>query len=374
MASYLIEKDKLEGEYNKVFDRVEGYTIIRPIDEDTKEEMLMNLVDILYSAQLDGKPAEKIVGKDIDRFCKEYFSDYHSWQKAIKEFPNWLYRLMWIIVVFSVLELVFPEEERGSVWNATTEASPYIFGTMAGVVSSLLFLVIGNIIWAKYKRIRSNLLYAGVIIVFILTLIISMNLTGDIQWEMPLIPLLLVAGCYVFVYKCWQLSDRHKKYGNFKKPPKDGSFKEIIKEGIKETSHKELPLELKKVYEKKNRKLAKRGKPEMTAKDFMEYLYKQERQTKIGNWIILVLYIGIDLVTVVSTALDSGSTWYDTVSVGAGMGIMLGVVYFIYKKLINISVNAKGELLRECEEKGITVLDLAQQIEERKIKEQSNMD
>lgn len=75
MASYLIEKDKLKGEYNKVFDRVEGYTIIRDIDEDTKEEMLMNLVDMLYSAQLDEKPVEKIVGKDIDQFCKEYFQN-----------------------------------------------------------------------------------------------------------------------------------------------------------------------------------------------------------------------------------------------------------------------------------------------------------
>lgn len=363
MASYVIEKDKLKGEYNKVFDRVEGYTVIKSIDEDTREEMLMNLVDMLYSAQLDGKPVEKIVGKDIDQFCREYFQDYNSLQKLIKSLPGWLYRVMLIIMVFSVLELLFPEEEGIPAWNITTEVSAYILGIGAGIVSSLIFLVIGNILWMKFKKIHSNLLYAGIIIIFVLTMVISINFTGDIKWEIPLIPVLLVAGSYVLVYKCWQLSDRYKKYGNFKKPPKDGSFKEIIKEGIKETSHKELPLELKKVYEKKNRKLAKRGKPEMTAKDFMDYLYKQERQAKIGTWIILVLYIGIDLFTVVAM-LDSDCTWYDTVSVGVGMGIVLAVIYYIYKKIIDISANAKGALLRECEEKGITVLDLAQQIQE----------
>lgn len=363
MASYLMERDKLKGEYNQVFDRVEGYTIIRNIDEDTKEEMLMNLVDLLYSAQLDGKPAEKIVGKDIDQFCKEYFRDYSDWQKLIKSLPSWLYRVMLIIVVFSVLELLFPEEEGTPIWHATTEISAYILGIGTGILSSLIFLAVGNILWAKFKKLSSNLLYAGVIIIFVLTMIISIHFTGDIQWEIPLIPVLLVSGSYVLVFKGLQFSDRYKKYGNFKKPPKDGSFKEIMKEAIEETSHKELPLELKKMYEKKNRKLVKRGKPEMTAKDFMDYLYKQERQAKIGTWIILVLYIGIDLFTVVAM-LDSDCTWYDTVSVGVGMGIVLAVIYYIYKKIIDISANAKGALLRECEEKGITVLDLAQQIQE----------
>lgn len=368
MASYLIEKDKLKGEYNKVFDRVEGYTVIKSIDEDTREEMLMNLVDMLYSAQLDGKPVEKIVGKDIDKFCREYFADCNKWQQWIRTLPSWLYRVMLIITVISILELIFPEEEWGSIWNAQTEVSAYLFGMIAGAVSSMIFLVIGNIIWAKYKKISSNILYAGVIIVFILVLIITVNLTGDIQWKIPLIPTLFVTGCYVFVYKCWQLYNRYKKYGNFKKPPKDGSFKDIFKEGfkegIKETSHKELPLELKKIYEKKNRKLLKRGRPEMTPKGFMEYLYKQERNLKIGNWIVLLVYIGLYLLGVVSMALDSDTTWNEIFGFGVFMAVLLGIIYFLYIKIVNVAIYTKRILLRECEEKGITVLDLAQQIEE----------
>lgn len=179
-----------------------------------------------------------------------------------------------------------------------------------------------------------------------------------------MIPTLFVAGCYVLVYKCWQFYNRYKKYGNLKKPPKDGIFKDIIKEAIGETAHKELPLKLKKIYEKKNRKLLKRGRSEMTPKDFMEYLYKQERNLKIGNWIVLLVYIGLYLFGVVSMVLDSDTTWNETFGFGAFMAVYLGVIYFLYIKFINIGIYTKRILIRECEEKGITVLDIAQQIEE----------
>lgn len=364
MASYLIEKDKLKGEYNKAFDQVECYTVIRSMNEDTREEMLMNLVDMLYSAQLDGKPVEKIVGKDMDQFCREYFSEYNNWQQWIKSLPSWLYSVMLLVTVFSILELISPEEEWGSIWNAQTEVSSYLLGIMAGVVSSLVFMIIGNIIWTRYKKIHSTWFYVGIIIAFVLTVSVSVYFSWNIQWKIPLIPVLFIAGGYVIVYKCLRLYDRYKKYGNFKKPPKDGSLKEIFQESIKETTHKELPLELKKVYDKKNKKLAKRGKPVMTAKDFMEYLYKQERQMKIGNWIIIAVYIGLYLHVTISMIFDSETTSDETILFSTIFAVILGIIYYGVYKLLNVGISTRRTLLRECEEKGITVLDLAQQIEE----------
>ena len=85
---------------------------------------------------------------------------------------------------------------------------------------------------------------------------------------------------------------------------------------------------------------------------------------KIGNWIVLLVYTGLYLFGVVCMALDSDTTWDETFGFGAFMAVLLGINYFLYKKIANVGIYAKRILLRKCEEKGITVLDLAQQIEE----------
>ena len=53
MASYMIEKEKLEGEYKEAFERVEAYAMLRGVDSETQEDRLMNLVDLLLTAQVE---------------------------------------------------------------------------------------------------------------------------------------------------------------------------------------------------------------------------------------------------------------------------------------------------------------------------------
>ena len=69
-------KEDLEGAYKDAYERVELYALTTNMGEAVKDEMLMNLLDSLLNAQKKGKPVEKIVGKDIEQFCKDYFQEY----------------------------------------------------------------------------------------------------------------------------------------------------------------------------------------------------------------------------------------------------------------------------------------------------------
>ena len=63
METYIEEKRKLKNEYREIFEKVETYAAVRCVEGETREEMLMNLVDMLCMAQEEGKPAEKNCGK-----------------------------------------------------------------------------------------------------------------------------------------------------------------------------------------------------------------------------------------------------------------------------------------------------------------------
>lgn len=74
--SYVFYADRLTGEYKDAFAGVETYALSISIDEETQNEKLDELLDMFLSAQEAGTPLEKIIGNNMDRFCKNYFFRY----------------------------------------------------------------------------------------------------------------------------------------------------------------------------------------------------------------------------------------------------------------------------------------------------------
>ena len=63
--------EKLQGDYRLVFEKADMYsTVSGSGDQNIEDDRLMNLFDLLIEAQHEGKPVEKIVGNDIEAFCK----------------------------------------------------------------------------------------------------------------------------------------------------------------------------------------------------------------------------------------------------------------------------------------------------------------
>ena len=67
---------QLEGEYKIVFEKADMYgTLEKCSDENIRDDKMMNLYDLLLQAQMDKTPVSKIIGEDIEEFCKSYFKE-----------------------------------------------------------------------------------------------------------------------------------------------------------------------------------------------------------------------------------------------------------------------------------------------------------
>lgn len=62
--SFRLYQDKLQGEYKETFQQIDLYFSTQNVDEDTREEYMCDLLDVFLLAQDEGRPVEKITGKN----------------------------------------------------------------------------------------------------------------------------------------------------------------------------------------------------------------------------------------------------------------------------------------------------------------------
>lgn len=141
--SYIWLKDQLKGEYLATFDKAELYASVRNIDSQTDEEMMMNLLDLLLTAQKEEKPVEKIIGSDIETFCHSYFEDY-GLKNRLQKLPKKIYHLMQSVFVLELIELFFSMDDKDfDIFQYHTDLSGFIAGfTIATLLQFSFFLIV----------------------------------------------------------------------------------------------------------------------------------------------------------------------------------------------------------------------------------------
>ena len=81
MKKKLIEyKVKLAGEYLSEFEKIEQYIECSDSMYDKKDECLEEILDLILTAQENGRLPEEVIGKDIETFCNNVMKgiSYHS--------------------------------------------------------------------------------------------------------------------------------------------------------------------------------------------------------------------------------------------------------------------------------------------------------
>ena len=111
--SYRQYKRHLNDIYRPVFERIEAYVTTQNIDLKIHEERMSELLDIFLNAQSEEKPVRDIIGNDIDRFCKNFCSDF-TLKNRIASIIDGLKILMLMPTVSTIFNI-------GS-WIATEEA------------------------------------------------------------------------------------------------------------------------------------------------------------------------------------------------------------------------------------------------------------
>ena len=304
--SYALYSDQLKGEYKDAFAKVETYVNTQNVDEDTVEAHMGELLDTFLIAQEEGKPVEKIVGDDIESFCKNFCSGFTWENKALNIVDTWK-RLAWVVFIIEGLDVLFLILGSLSEWESVgellmTESSFNLTGYLLGIVSiGVIYTIVdyitrrimfklekGSVAAKAWKVFKVVVLIASVLIIFMMLRDDRLNFL-----HLPSVVLVAVAGLFLVVYyainrKRVQARKEHKI-----------SFWGMVQEQVETDMPSEFAKEMRNQFEKKNQKLVKKGKPEKTWEEFLEDKEKETNQMEyfkyfyMGGPIVICLVMGI---------------------------------------------------------------------------------
>lgn len=355
---YRIYKDKLKGEYLQIFDKIELYSLVDGGNSDFYQERMMDLVDMFITAQTKGMPVEKIVGKDVETFCKTYFEDY-TLKERLKKLPAQYIGSAWFVFVFELL-LIWPHIKSGaSIWNAKSNIEPYLLGLLVGTAGMGLISAFFKPLMFRIKRLNSTMFMVGVLAILIGGFVLLISLDIQMELYIPAWIVLLISCGYILIYHSVKIYQNCKKYGTPWKPKEKFTFTE----SIRASTEGQLPGELKKKFEKRNKKRIKANKPLQTPEEFMEELHKEAKQEKIWERVFFIALILFGI--------------YETVIEIKGDGLTNGLIYLAIFLLIQIPIwnlffplrkdTPLKKVLDTCDRLGITVIEFAEKLEEGSI-------
>lgn len=352
--------EQLNGEYKVVFDKAELYGSIKNVPEDVKADMMMNLFDVLLTAQTEARSTKKVIGNDIEKFCEDYYANY-NFKERLKRFPKDLY---WITRYIFVLEMIFFlfEDRNVTILEAKSDIFPYIAGLFVG----WLFLMTGDMIirplMFKKKNFKSNTFYGIYFAIYLLAIILTMIFTNDkISMSVPMVPVIIITFAYIALYLAGRSIWRYQKYGSIRKLHKEKSEYEFSLKGSFKLSNAEFAEALLERYNRKNKSLIRRGKEEITPQEFTEKIRKEVIiEEKEKKWVLL-FYAGFIAVLVIWNGLSESIT--DTLIYAAILITIEVIGYCMWLRIVNFSINSRKKLLEEIDEMGISIVEYAKMYE-----------
>lgn len=363
MIDYNAMAEQLSGEYRTIFEKVELYSDMNGIPEEIKADRLMNLLDLLTTAEADQKPAAEIIGSDIQRFCKDYFADYDMRIK-ISEIPEKIYDVARPLLVILLLDIFLLEHPTKNIIYMKSDILPMISGLMVGILLAILLkYLVGPIIY-RSKKIPAIVYYFLVIVLFIAFIVIAMNIIGDRNLQLPSFPFLVATISYIVIYLTIRSIIRYRKTGSIRKPKLvDPEYEfHLTKSSGSHSKDLENATQkgLVKRYQRINKRRSRRNQAAMTTEEF---IHKVRKEDTIGNtiyiWGLGIFYIAIVAGMAIDEIRESG--------IGIGLLILLAVMSALYiplflfiRNCILQGARCRADILATWETQGITILEKKQ--------------
>lgn len=246
IAEYKTLRNQLTGDYQAFYDKAYQYAEDRRYPGFYANDILMSLLDLLITAQLNHKELNTLIKEDHDTFIKNYFHDQGKKTTWINSFFRYTI-FLWNYVFYLILE---PTSHAGGK-----------------VVESMIVIILIDLIM-KNKRYNILLDYIVLALVFILPSI-------SVPYMIPLIisVVLLIIGSLYQVYYTYTHQNTISYYG----------------EEAQSQSNDYVNGILKKQNEEFNRKREKLHLPPLTLEEMK--LYKKRRNRKIG--LIIDVIVGL---------------------------------------------------------------------------------
>ncbi|MDO5126967.1 MAG: hypothetical protein Q4D54_04380 [Eubacteriales bacterium] len=344
---YILLEDRLHGEYKEAFSRVSLYSNTNLIGIDTDSELMMELLDSMLMAQSEGRPVTDVVGTDIQAFCKNFFSEYKTKDRFV-DFLKAIYRISWILLVFGVVDWVFPNEEGTTFSNIGS----VVIGAACGIVLNLIIYILIRPFVQKNNRIKPsvyNVFFAIVLVVFIVLAII---ISGRYAIRVPRFVALLIPGLYILIFMIVQAGRNYKKYGSVKQPKQE---RISFMSGIFASIEHELPQDLLKEFINENEKRQKKGQEPMTEEEFLQKSDEQYCYRKRGfiNSILLSVVALVPIAIIgITNDFDNISQFCIFVTI---MLVLDGFLFSISRKSAKVSCHAYENMRKTLKEEGLTL-------------------
>lgn len=305
--SYVYYKEKLQGEYKDTFNKIEMYVNANHLDEQSKEELMSNLLDTFLSAQENQRPVEKITGKNIERFCKTFCSGY-GLKEHILHFFESIAPCIWLLFVISSIEMIgllldLLNEEPVDFFNYRSSFGILSYGVglmLAYLIETLSNFIIKRIMF-KRKKITMAVTFSLRIAIFAVVIVALIAFFGGTEEpDTPLWLIYSVAAVSMIFYLIITSKKRKARREN------KISFWELADSASGENSMAEYE---KRLYFKRNQKREKKGLSPLTQEEFLSAeeaeCYKVDKRP--------VFYISLPfIITALCTLLVSVMSGFDT--------------------------------------------------------------
>ena len=356
MIDYDLMEEKLRNDYKEVFQKAKLYCYVKNIDEGVMDDMLMNLFDLLLTAQDNEKTVQSVIGQDVEKFCEEYFQDYNL-KERIRHLPKSVCRIMKWILFCEMIELFFIEDKGVTVFQAKSNLFPYLLGVLAGYIGIVLIWSLMRPVMFKSKKIK--VYYAGMILLVIAVCIAAIIFSNQYEISVPAYITILFSFGYIVIYYIVRAIWRYKKYGTVHKQKEIRSDYEIhsLKDAISIDIEISLPKELVKRYEKINKRLVKRGKQELTPEQFMDKIRKEDAAIPKIWRVMKYFFLVIVLVCVIASHFAGENGIIGTIIFAVMLTLCETFIYKLCKKAAYAGMNQKEKVLDECERLGVNIVE-----------------
>ena len=357
MMNLSVMETQLSGEYREVFKRAQMYATLKNMENQFFDDKMLELFDLLLTAQNEGKPASRLIGSDVSRFCKDYFSDY-TIAERLRFLPVTLYRISWFVFVLELIEFFACEIPMRDFFAAKADMSGYGVGALVAIAAYIVADVILLPIFRRSKKVNMGVWYGVLLGVIALLLAVSFPLGDRLTLMLPVWPFLLGSALYIIAYIVARAIWRYRNFGtirNARKQLEQDSY-------YKNLEDRDLEKILLEAWKKRFARLQKQGK--VTEESYLEELTKNENlEGKIFRYVTPLIYIAICIFSIVQVARDSGLA--DSIFFAVFISV---ITFFIYRWLYRIE--AKNAALRRkhldnCRAQGKTMPDY---IEESLVK------
>ncbi len=325
--SYALYIDKLKGEYLETFRQIEFYCSTFTMDDDLREERFNELLDMFITAQESGKSVKKIIGNDIQWFCKEFCSDI-DFKSRIVSFFDKIKMIAIGAFILSSLEMLcliidMTNGAKLSIWSSEGfNIGGYILGLAALTILALIFNWIIRYIMHKHKKILTKsqrILYY--IICYLVGFMPFLLFYNTSKIKIPVLAVLIISVLYLTFYYIFN-RNRIKERKSQKI-----HFWDMVANEIQNDKDTYKPFI--KQYNRINKRRIKKGKECMTHEEFLDKKENSAHATKKAKWFFAVFPL---LITAFFFLISDFESIIDMVIfVFIMLGVEYLIMYFMYK-------------------------------------------